>query len=66
MWTGNIQLEKSVHNIIGGDVVEDINNKSHKKGNNSSGANHVGGISDDCGGVDPSADENLMRLSGGP
>lgn len=27
---------------------------------------HVGGISNDAGGVDPEADKNLMRLSGGP
>lgn len=27
---------------------------------------HVGGISTELGGVDPEADENLMRLSGGP
>ena len=27
---------------------------------------HVGGISSELGGVDPEADENLMRLSGGP
>lgn len=27
--------------------------------------NHVGGINEDLGGVDPRADENLMRLSGG-
>ena len=27
--------------------------------------NHVGGISEDLGGVDPKADENLIRLSGG-
>ncbi|SDF22150.1 hypothetical protein [Sporolituus thermophilus] len=28
--------------------------------------NHVGGIADDLGGVDPAADANLVRLSGGP
>ncbi|MDD4601264.1 hypothetical protein SDC9_08999 [bioreactor metagenome] len=28
--------------------------------------NHVGGVANDAGGVDPSADENLIRLSGGP
>jgi hypothetical protein len=27
--------------------------------------NHVGGINEELGGVDPRADENLMRLSGG-
>lgn len=27
---------------------------------------HVGGITDDLGGVDPQIDEVLMRLSGGP
>lgn len=27
--------------------------------------NHVGGINEDLGGVDPQADENLIRLSGG-
>lgn len=27
---------------------------------------HVGGISTELGVVDPEADENLMRLSGGP
>lgn len=26
---------------------------------------HVGGINEELGGVDPRADENLMRLSGG-
>lgn len=26
---------------------------------------HVGGINEELGGVDPKADENLMRLSGG-
>lgn len=25
---------------------------------------HVGGISDDLGGVDPQADQNLLRLAG--
>ncbi len=25
---------------------------------------HVGGISDDLGGVDPHADQNLLRLAG--
>jgi hypothetical protein len=29
-------------------------------------AQHVGGVTDEQGGVDPLADENLMRLSGGP
>lgn len=28
--------------------------------------NHVGGIADDSGGVDPDADKTLVRLSGGP
>lgn len=28
--------------------------------------NHVGGVTDDAGGVDPAVDENLIRLSGGP
>lgn len=46
--------------------MEDENNKSRKQVIIESGNNHVGGISDDCGGVDPKADENLMRLSGGP
>lgn len=27
---------------------------------------HVGGVSDQLGGVDPEADSNLVRLSGGP
>lgn len=27
--------------------------------------NHVGGINEELGGVDPKADETLMRLSGG-
>lgn len=27
---------------------------------------HVGGINAVAGGVDPAADENLLRLSGGP
>ncbi len=26
---------------------------------------HVGGVNDELGGVDPRADENLMRLSAG-
>lgn len=26
--------------------------------------NHVGGINDELGGVDPRADENLLRLAG--
>lgn len=29
-------------------------------------ANHVGGINESAGGIDPDIDENLMRLSGGP
>lgn len=29
-------------------------------------ANHIGGINETSGGVDPDIDENLMRLSGGP
>jgi hypothetical protein len=29
-------------------------------------ADHVGGITEASGGVDPDIDENLMRLSGGP
>lgn len=28
--------------------------------------NHVGGVNESAGGVDPDIDENLMRLSGGP
>ncbi|MPN23764.1 hypothetical protein SDC9_171157 [bioreactor metagenome] len=28
--------------------------------------NHVGGVADDVGGVDPDVDKNLVRLSGGP
>lgn len=27
--------------------------------------NHVGGVNDELGGVDPRADETLIRLSGG-
>jgi len=27
---------------------------------------HVGGVNDSLGGVDPEIDENLERLSGGP
>jgi len=42
------------------------NNKQRKQVSSKVGTNHVGGISDDCGGVDPNADQNLMRLSGGP
>lgn len=29
-------------------------------------ADHVGGINESVGGVDPGIDENLLRLSGGP
>ena len=29
------------------------------------GLQHVGGINEELGGVDPRADENLIRLSGG-
>lgn len=28
--------------------------------------NHVGGVGDDLGGVDPAIEETLLRLSGGP
>lgn len=28
--------------------------------------NHVGGVSDNLGGVDPAIEETLLRLSGGP
>lgn len=28
--------------------------------------NHVGGVSEELGGVDPEVEENLVRLSGGP
>jgi hypothetical protein len=30
------------------------------------GLNHVGGVSDTLGGVDPAVEETLLRLSGGP
>jgi len=29
-------------------------------------ANHIGGISEQLGGVDPDIDSDLMRLAGGP
>lgn len=32
----------------------------------SAAANHIGGINDQLGGVDPDIDSNLMRLAGGP
>jgi hypothetical protein len=30
------------------------------------GVKHVGGVTDQLGGVDPEADNTLMRLAGGP
>lgn len=32
----------------------------------STGVKHVGGVTDQLGGVDPEADNTLMRLAGGP
>lgn len=29
-------------------------------------ANHIGGVNDQLGGVDPDIDSDLMRLAGGP
>lgn len=29
-------------------------------------ANHIGGVNDQMGGVDPDIDNDLMRLAGGP
>lgn len=59
-------IEKRVHNNRGGDAMDNKNIKPKKRLINASEISHVGGISNDAGGVDPKADENLMRLSGGP
>lgn len=48
--------------------MENEKNRRLSEGQNTdqrSELNHVGGITEDLGGVDPRADENLMRLSGG-
>lgn len=47
-------------------MAPDENGHKTRKPINDSGFSHVGGISDELGGVDPEIDQNLMRLSGGP
>ncbi|EGO63896.1 hypothetical protein [Acetonema longum] len=47
------------------DEYEQTQGKKPVATNAHSDLNHVGGISDELGGVDPRADENLIRLSGG-
>lgn len=52
--------------MIGTDKDEKQKQRPGAKPTKNNELNHAGGISDDAGGVDPIADENLMRLSGGP
>lgn len=47
------------------DEYKQVPGKKSVAANTHSDLNHVGGISDELGGVDPRADENLIRLSGG-
>lgn len=49
---------------ISGREVKDTD--EDKKNRKQTLVNHVGGVNDELGGVDPMADENLVRLSGGP
>lgn len=41
-------------------------NKEKAKVDNNQALEHVGGVNDALGGVDPEIDATLMRLSGGP